>query len=212
MMSESLLIAEAREGKGKSIARRIRRAGRVPAVIYGEVKQPLNIAVDAHDLEMKLREKVSLFNISLDGKEHPVIVRDIQYHPVKSNVLHIDFLQVKKGHKITMTVPIKLEGKPEGVKAGGILEELKREVTIEVLPKDIPDSIIVDISGLQMGDGVHVRDLLAENFEIQDDLDDFVCRVEMPRTAEETEEEMEEEEEMAEPEVITSKEKEESES
>ncbi len=211
-MSESLLIAESREGKGKSIARRIRRAGRVPAVIYGEVKEPLNIAVDAHDLEMKLREKVSLFNLSLDGKEHPVIVRDIQYHPVKSNVLHVDFLQVKKGHKITMTVPIKLVGKSEGVKAGGILEELKREVTIEVLPKDIPDSIIVDISGLQMGDGVHVKDLLAENFEIQDDLDDFVCRVEMPRTVEETDEEAEEEEEMAEPEVITSKEKEESES
>ncbi len=211
-MSESLLIAEAREGKGKSVARRIRRAGRVPAVIYGEVKQPLNIAVDAHDLQMKLREKVSLFNISLDGKEHPVIIREIQFHPVKSNVLHVDFLQVKKGHKITMTVPIKLEGKPEGVKAGGNLEELKREVTIEVLPKDIPDSIIVDISGLQIGDGVHVKDLLAENFEIIDDLDDFVCRVEMPRTVEEAGEEEEEEEEIAEPEVITSKEKEESES
>ncbi len=210
-MSESLLMAEAREGKGKSVARRIRRAGRVPAVIYGEVKQPLNIAVDAHDLEMKLREKVSLFNISLDGKEHPVIIRDIQFHPVKSNVLHVDFLQVKKGHKITMTVPIKLVGKSEGVKAGGVLEELKREVTIEVLPKDIPDSIVVDISGLQMGDGVQVKDLLAENFEIQDDLEDLVCRVEMPRTIEEEEEE-EEEEEMAEPEVITSKEKEESES
>ncbi len=210
-MSESLLMAEAREGKGKSVARRIRRAGRVPAVIYGEVKQPLNIAVDAHDLEMKLREKVSLFNISLDGKEHPVIIREIQFHPVKSNVLHVDFLQVKKGHKITMTVPIKLVGKSEGVKAGGVLEELKREVTIEVLPKDIPDSIVVDISGLQMGDGVQVKDLLAENFEIQDDLEDLVCRVEMPRTIEEEEEE-EEEEEMAEPEVITSKEKEESES
>ena len=81
-----------------------------------------------------------------------------------------------------------------------------------MLPKDIPDSIVVDISGLQIGDGVHVKDLLAENFEIIDDLDDFVCRVEMPRTVEEAEEEEEEEEEIAEPEVITSKEKEESES
>jgi len=210
-MSESLLVVEAREGKGKSVARRLRRGGRVPAVIYGEIKQPLNIEVDAHELELKLREKVSLFNLSVNKEEHPVIIRDIQFHPVNSSVLHVDFLEVKKGRKLTMTVPVHLEGKAEGVGLGGILEELKREVEILVLPKDIPDKIVINIENLQIGDAIRIKDLPAGAYEVQDDPDDVICRVELPRAIEEEEAEEEESEEMAEPEVITSKEKEESE-
>ncbi len=210
-MTETKLVAERRESKGKGAARKLRRSKRVPAIIYGEIKEPIPISVDAHELNLLLKKSYSTVHIELDSKKHQVILREVQRHPVNETVLHVDFMQVKKGHKITMTVPVHFEGVPVGLKQGGVMDEVKRELEIAVLPKDIPEHIVANIENLGIGDAVRVKDLQVENFEILDDPEDVLCRIEAPRviTTEGPEaEEITAEEEAAEPEVITAKEKE----
>lgn len=212
-MSEVILNAEIREGNGKANAGRLRRTGRVPAIIYGEIENPTSISIDAHELAMYLREKHALINLTLDGKTHRVVVRDIQNHPVKGGITHIDFLEVKKGNKITMVVPITFVGSPVGVKEGGLIDKIRHELNIAVLPKDIPNEIVVNIENLELGESVRVSDVEVGNFELMDDPQDVLCRVAVPRAEVEVEVEEEEEleEEMAEPEVITARDKEDSE-
>lgn len=218
-MDNSVLIAEKRDSKGSAEARRIRRAGKVPAVIYGEVDEPTTMTVDAHALDVFLRQGQSIINIKLDGKEQQAIIREIQRHPVYSTILHIDFLGIKKGHKISLAIPIHFEGKAKGLNEGGRFFSLKNDVNIEVLPKDVPDEIIVNIDDLGLNDSVRVKDLVEENMTILDDPEDIICRIEIPKVVEEPvadeeaefEGEEEEEEESAEPEVITAKDKEDSE-
>ncbi len=216
-MKDSVLVAEKRDTMGKAEARRIRRAGRVPAVIYGEVDAPKTMTVDAHDLDVFLRQGHSVLNIKLEGKEQQAIIREIQRHPVHSNILHVDFLGLKKGHKISLNVPLHFEGKAKGINEGGRFFSLKHEVQIEVLPKDVPDEIMVNIDDLGLNDSLRVKDLEKENVIFLDDPEDIICRVEIPKVVEEptVDEEAElegvEEEESAEPEVITAKDKEESE-
>ncbi len=213
-MSETILKADIRKTSGKAAAGRTRREGRVPAIIYGEIDSPASITLDAHELKLLLREKQSLMTITLDGEKHRVIVRDIQYHPVSSDIIHIDFMEVKKGTKLTMTVPLTFIGKPEGVQEGGMLDEIRHEVTISVLPKDIPNEIVVNVESLMLGDSIRLEDIEEVNFEFMDEPNTVLCRVEIPRAPveeEEAEEEELEDEEMAEPEVITARDKEESE-
>ena len=211
-MSEMILNAEIREKSGKADARRLRRAGRVPAVIYGEIDTPTSATIDAHELKMLLREKHAVINLSLNGDVHRVIVRDVQVHPVNGSVLHIDFMEVKKGQKIIMSVPVRFEGTAKGVKLGGMLDIVKHEISISVLPKDIPGEIVVNIEDLDIGEAIRVSDLAADDIELMDELNDVLCRVAMPRGPEEEEavEEDLEGEEAAEPEVITARDKEES--
>ena len=155
-----------------------------------------------------------MLNLALGKDEHRVIIREIQYHPVHGTILHIDFMEVKKGQKLTMTIPVQFEGNPHGVKEGGMLDKIRQEVEISVLPKDIPNFIPINVDNLELGDSLRVKDLEVENFEILTEADSILCRVEIPRAPveEETEEAEEEfEEEAAEPEVITAREKDESE-
>ncbi len=211
-MSEMILNAEARKDSGKADARRLRRAGKVPAIIYGEIDAPASATIDAHELKMLLREKHAVIDLSLSGDVHQVIVRDVQVHPVNGSVLHIDFMEVKKGQKIVMSVPVRFEGTPNGVKEGGMLDIVRHEVSISVLPKDIPGEIVVNIEDMAIGDAVRVGDLPTDTIELLDELNDVLCRVAIPRAAEEEETEAEEleGEEMAEPEVITARDKEDS--
>ena len=212
-MSEMILNAEARTDSGKADARRLRRAGKVPAIIYGEIDTPTSATIDAHKLNMLLREKHAVIDLSLSGDVHQVIVRDVQVHPVNGSVLHIDFMEVKKGQKIVMSVPVRFDGTPKGVKEGGMLDIVKHEVSISVLPKDIPGEIVVNIEELAIGEAIRVGDLPTDTIELLDELNDVLCRVAVPRgpEEEETEEEELEGEEMAEPEVITARDKEDSE-
>jgi large subunit ribosomal protein L25 len=208
MMAETILAAEKREEKGKANVRRLRRTGKVPAIIYGEVEESLAVSIDAHTFEMMMKESHSIINLNLQGKDQQVIVREIQYHPVRGNVLHVDFMGVKKGQKITLAVDIHYVGKTVGEQEGGIFSTVKQEINISVLPKDVPDFIEVDISGLEIGGALRVKDVQLENVEFLDDLEDVICRVELPKIQEEVvEADIEEEEEEAEPEVITAREK-----
>ncbi len=213
-MSEAMITAEERSEFRKAQVRRLRKAGRVPGNISSGGTESISITIDAHDLMMLLRKKPSIIEIKIGSKKQRVIVREVQHHPLHGEILHVDFIGIKKGHKVTMTIPVNYHGKPKGVTdEGGIFDGIKNELSIYVLPKDIPDSIDIEVSGLMIGDAIRVKDLPAAEYEILDDLEDVVCRVAAPRPEEEEEEEMEpEEEEMAEPEVIGSREGEEEES
>ncbi len=210
-MSELKLAAETRDGVGSSVAGRLRRQGKVPAVLYGEFKKPFHIALDEHDLTLGLRGHYSIVNLTIDGKSHRCIVRDVQYHPVTGRIIHVDFMGIKANQAVEMEVPIEFEGKPAGVKSGGIFDEIKHAVDILVMPRNIPDVIRVNVDNLEIGDALRLKDLQNENYEILGDPEDVICRVEAPRGIEEAEEEVAEEEE-TEPEVISKgKEKEEEE-
>ena len=209
-MAESSIVVEKRIEKGKSHVRRLRKSGRLPGVVYGEVEEPQPIQMDEHEFEMFLKKGHSLITLKLNGSEHRAVIREVQRHPVTSKILHVDFLVVRKGHKINMVIPVRLEGTPKGIKEGGRLYELTTDLNINVLPKDIPDEIVINIEDLGLGDTIRVKDVQLEGVEFLDDPDEVICRIEMPKIAEEEEEEeeLEGEEEAAEPEVITSREKE----
>ena len=205
---ESVLVAEKRDELGKADVRRLRRTGNVPVVIYGEDMDSQSLLIDSHDLEMLVKKNVSVISLKIDGKEQSTIIREIQYHPVKGQIIHVDFLALQKGHKVEMAVSIHFEGTSSGVKAGGNFSVLRNEINILVLPKDIPDSITVDVSALEIGDSIRVKDIDIENVEFLDDLEELICHVAVPKTeveAEEAGEDALDEEENAQPEVITAR-------
>ncbi len=209
-MAEAVLLAEKREALGKAEVHRLRRQDKVPGVMYSEGKEATPIFVDRHDFEMSLREDHSIVSLKVKNKKHQVIVREIQYHPVKGHILHVDFMGIRKGQKVEMSVPLHFEGEAAGSNDGGIFSSYKTEVYISALPKDLPDYIDVEVSHLEMGDSLRIKDIVKENVEFLDDPEDVVCMVEYPMREEEEVVE-EEEEEAAEPEVITSREKDEEE-
>jgi large subunit ribosomal protein L25 len=206
---ESVLVAEKRDDIGKAAVRRLRRTGKVPVIIYGEDIEPKSLSIDSHDLEMLIRKDVSVITLKIDNKDQDAIIRDIQYHPVKGQIIHVDFLTLQKGHKVEMTIPVHFEGTPKGAKVGGNFSIMRHEVMVLVLPKDIPDFIPVDVSELEIGDSIRIKDLNAGEMEFLDNEDDSICHVVAPKAVEETTEGEEEllgsDEDSAEPEVITAR-------
>jgi large subunit ribosomal protein L25 len=212
-MSNVQLKAEIRDGSGKAHAGRMRRSNKIPCIMYGVDDTTVSLVVDSLEIEKMLSTSHSVIDLKYDGQVQGVVVRDIQYHPVKGNIIHVDFLRVKAGQEIKISVPIKFVGESAGVKLGGVFQELKSELAIITLPRHLPDKIEVDISELNVNDAFHVKDLVVENFTIEDDPTDTICSVVPPKKVEEPivgeEEEGEEveleEEEATEPEVITTK-------
>lgn len=182
------LAAQPRSGSGKSAARALRRAGRIPAVVYGHHVPSESLSLDGHELERLLASistENTLIDLSVDGgNSRSVLIREVQTHPVRPDVLHVDFYQVTAGEKLRLGVPIRFVGIPVGVRdEGGILHEDLREVEVECLPRDIPEAVELDISELAVGESVYVRDLRLPKGEIMNDADLAVCSVVLPRAA-----------------------------
>lgn len=197
-----------REKFGKSAVRKLRKEGYVPGVFYIHGEEAIPIAFDFKEISHFLQEAHGLIELKLKNSKDSFkcIVKDVQFDPVTDNVIHVDFQGVKMGQKITMTVPLVLKGTPAGVKEGGILEYLIRELEISCLPRYIPEYLEWDISDMKIGDVLHAGDLKFENIEILDDPNETVVILEAPKVAEVVvEEEALLEEEEQEPEVITSK-------
>ncbi len=165
---EAVLDAVKRHTKGKNEARRLRAAGKIPAVLYGAQKfgdapAPESVSVDPKPF-LRILHSASGFNtlitLKVDGgTDTRVLVKNVQLDPITHHPLHADFYRVNMERKIQVTVPVLLKGEARGVKIdGGVLDFVHREIEVEVLPADIPDSIEVDITGLGIGDSVHVRD------------------------------------------------------
>lgn len=163
---DATLQAQKRDGRGKNEARRLRAAGRIPAVVYGlEKGKATEIAVDPRTLLRILHSESGVNTLiglqGLDGgKDHRVLVKEYQLDPIDHKLLHADFYAVAMDKAITVTVPIVIKGEPKGVKQqGGVVDFVNREIEIECLPGDIPERIDVDISELMLHQGVRVRDL-----------------------------------------------------
>jgi large subunit ribosomal protein L25 len=161
-MATMALEATPREGTGKGVARRLRQAGMVPAVLYG-VTDPVNLAVPNREVTRLLTREGGdhgLIELHVGGAKKGVIVRDYQVDPVTGAVLHCDFYEVQKGHRVTVTVQIELVGDtPVGVREQGVLQHQLHELELDCLPDRIPDVIRVDASALAIGDAIHVADL-----------------------------------------------------
>ncbi len=217
-MSNLELNAAIREGNGKSNAGRLRRSGQVPCIMYGVEKTAISLSIESHELEKMLSTSHSVIDLKYDGKVQGVVVKNIQYHPVQGSISHVDFLRIKAGQEIKIAVPLRFIGESEGVKLGGVFQEIRSQLSITTLPRHLPDVIEVDISKLEVNDAIHVSDIKVENIVIDDDPSQTVCSVVPPKKIEEPvvgeegelEEELEEEE-TAEPEVITAKKSEEEE-
>lgn len=215
-MASAQLSATLRDGTGKGSARTLRAQGRIPAVIYGHGRDPQSLAIDTREIE-KLLSRISaestVIELSLDGKSARTLIREIQRHPFKRQILHVDFQELVAGEKVTVRLPIVLSGIPDGVRQdGGILDQTMRELEVEVDPANIPNHVEIEVTSLKIGDSIHVRDIpLPEGVEIVGDEDASVCVVSAPRAVVETVAPVEEEAVAAEPEVIGKAKKEEEE-
>ncbi len=186
MAVSAKLSAEPRERTGKGWNRKLRAEGRVPAVVYGHGESTRSLSVNAHELS-RLFDQVHVENTILDleinGESGPVkvLVREIQRHAYKADVLHVDFLQIHAGEKITVEVPIRLTGQAPGVKTGGMLQQSLDELEVRCLPDQIPEVIEVDVSGLEIGDSIHVGQLaLPEGVQVMIESDRTICSVMAP--------------------------------
>jgi len=163
--AENNVDAKPRQGGGKNDARRLRRTGMIPAVVYGAGQDAMAIAVDPKQMRRILNSESghnSIFDLTLDGQSAKVMIVDWQYEPIKSALLHVDLKRIAMDKVLRVSVPVVLKGEAPGVKVqGGILEQLVREVEIECLPADIPGHIDADVSQLAFGQVIRVSDLVA---------------------------------------------------
>jgi len=206
-----------RTESGKKIAKRLRREGKIPGVFYFHGEESTNLIVDSKELLGVISDEISLINLKFDDEsERQCVIRDIQFDPVNSQPVHIDFMGIKQGEKIHIIIPLHIEGTPKGVKdGGGILQQSTREVEIECLPRDIPEHLSVDVSSLDVGESIHIRDLSFEKITILSEPERSIATVIAPKVVKEEAVEGEElaevEGEQVEPEVIGKSDKEEGE-
>jgi len=190
MAQQANLQAASRTDTGKGAARSLRRAGKVPGVIYGHNRQAEALAVDSGALNKMLigiSAGTTVLDVVVDGRPAvKALIREIQRDSVRpSEILHLDLYEVRADEKVTLAVPIHLVGIPDGVRNfGGVLDHVLRELEIEVLPADIPEHVELDVTALTIGHSLFVRDVKIDKAEILNDPDTPVCTVVAPRTEE----------------------------
>ena len=203
-MEDIRLIAKKRDLEGSSNARRLRKTGALPGVIYGSGKEPVSIEVKLHDFEQILHHHTSeslLIAIDLEGEgDMQVLVKAVQHHPVTSDLLHVDLLRVEANKPIHVDIALELVGESKGVKAGGIMDHVLHSIGVECLPADLVEVFEIDVSHLEVGQSLHVSDLnLSDKYTVLVDGEAIVAAVQPPRTEEA------EVEAAAEPEVLSEK-------
>jgi len=191
-MAKATLNAKKRDGSGKGVARTLRREGRVPAVIYGRELDAIHLSVDAHEAE-RLFHSISVDNtivdLAVEGEKKPylTLVREIQTHPWRNVLLHVDFLRIQEGVAVDLEVPINLIGVPAGVRlGGGVLEQIIHDLPIRCEPSKIPEKIELDVTHMELNAALRVADLvLPEGIEVRIPGDRTVCSVAIPKIVEE---------------------------
>jgi len=206
-MSTLKITAEEREHTGKGVARKLRQAGKIPAVLYGQGHDGVSLSLDSYELNQLLSTagaRTSVLELEVKGSERSgrqnVLIKEVQKHPYKDLILHMDLLEIAMDEVISVMVPIEILGTAKGVKLdGGILEMKRRELEIVCLPNIIPDSITFDVSELEIGDTVHVEELtVADGITIPHDTNFTILTVVAAAVEPEPEEEVEEGEEVEE--------------
>lgn len=188
------LSGSLRESVGKKDAKKHRREGNIPCVLYGGKEQVAFVLSEQDFNKLIFTAEVFLVDIDIAGKKHHAILQDVQYHPVTDKVLHADFLEVTEKKPITIKVPVEFFGNVPGVMAGGRLIKKMRKVIVKGLASDMPDAIKVDMSGLNIGDNIKIKDLKSDNLTFLDHENAVVVLVKTARGIEEIEGEEEEEE------------------
>ena len=191
---DATLDAKKRDGRGKNEARRLRVSGRIPAVVYGarkdgQVPEGVPVAVDPKEVLRILHSESganTLINLKFEGGESRVMVREYQLDPVTHQLLHADFYQLSMDRAIIVSVPIVIKGEPAGVKVqGGLLDFVTRDIQVQCLPTDIPESIVVDVSELMLHQAIRVRDLAVDpKWKAVTDGETMLVHVVMPKAEE----------------------------
>jgi large subunit ribosomal protein L25 len=187
-MAQSTLFVMKREGVGKGVARKIRKQGTIPAILYGREMETIPLTVSPHDLKKALSTEAgenTLLDLHIkEGGEEitkMVLLRDVQYDHLTSRPIHFDFQEILMKELITVKVPVEVVGKAPGILEGGILEEILREIEVECLPDAIPNVIEVDVSQLEIGDSIHIGDLtLPEGVAVLNDPDETIITILSP--------------------------------
>ena len=189
-MKEINIKGTARTEFGKKAARALRRTDAVPCNLYGNMKnengESISIPFTTTNAELRnliYSPDIFAVNLDIDGKAYKAVMREIQFHPVKDNVLHVDFYEVNDVHPIVMEVPIKLNGLAEGVKAGGRLAASVRKLKVKAVYTQIPERLDIDVTNLGLGKTIKVGELNFEGLELVTSKDVVVCQVKMTRGA-----------------------------
>ncbi len=164
MRTNIRVATEPRTSRGKNAARRLRAAGKIPAIIYGARKDAVAVAVDPKAVQRILHSKTghnTIFDVALDGETTPAMIVDWQFDPIKDTLLHVDLKRIDLNQRLQVHIPVVTQGEPKGVKQqGGLLEVITREVHIECLPDEIPEHFTVDVSELMLGQSLRASELL----------------------------------------------------
>jgi large subunit ribosomal protein L25 len=187
-MPATTLTARPRTEKGKNAMRRLRREGLVPGVVYGHGEAPQPLSLSVLELERVLSSIVpesTIVDVTIEGgATMQALIREVQYHPARPQLLHVDLFHVHAGEKIHVELAVRLHGSPVGVRDdGGVLQQVLHTVSAECLPRDLPEAIDVDVDGLGVGESLHVGDLSAPNVRILNDPELVVCVVSEPTVA-----------------------------
>ena len=209
-MEIATLQAETREARGTRAARRLRRQGKVPGVIYGHGQAPENVTVSAHDFSNLLEHGAHVLELNIGRAKRRVLIRDVQFDHFGAEPIHVDFALVDLTERVHVSVPLEFRGTPVGTHEGGVLDHGLVDLEVECLVTEIPVSIRVNVADMKLGDILHVRDVqLPENLSAVTSDEAIVCSVRAKTAAAVAEEPEVEKEAEAEPEIISRKEKEE---
>ncbi len=212
-MGRLKINVEKRPGLGKQAVKRLRSEGHIPAVIYGKgINAPVSISSESFKVLKNIHFSESVvIDLTIDGQKKsdslPVLIKDVQSHPLTSEVIHLDLIKVSLKEKIKVHIPVVLKGEAKGKEEGAVLEQILREIEVEGLPLDIPENLEVDISGLEIGHSIHLKELqFPGDIKIVSDPEATVATLGIKKEEEpEPEEELIDEEAPAEPEVIKEK-------
>lgn len=199
MFDEFVVEAKSREAQGTGASRRLRRDGWTPAIVYGGGKAPQSIVVSHRQLYRQMGYEAffsHILKLEIDGQEESVVIKAVQRHPARKQILHADFLRVRADHAIRVRVPLHFEGEEiaPGVKtAGGVVDHMINDVEVECLPKDLPEYITVDVSKMEIDQTLHLSELVlpegVELVELKHENDAGVLAIHLPRKVKEDEDE-----------------------
>ena len=182
-MQSIKLNAKKREEFGKKSTKAVRREGRIPAVVYGQ-GEPVNFSLEIPDVKPLIYSPASyIVEFDIEGSKEIAVMREVQFHPVKEEILHMDFYRVNESKPVTIDIPVRITGNSEGVKMGGKLVQNKRKLTVSGLMKDLPDELVVDITELGIGKTIFVGDLSYDNLRLLNPASTAVCAIRVTRAA-----------------------------
>ena len=161
------LEIENRKSVGKKATKEIRRAGKIPSVLYYKGEKPVSISIDKQLLNQAIKSDQRIYEVEIDSESQYVMIKEVQYHPITDEIIHVDFMRVRRSEKMTISVPITLVGKPVGVTEGGILSQSMTQIEISCFPTNVPESIEVNVDHLDINSSVSVGDVTVDDEDIE---------------------------------------------